>query len=752
MSEYTEEKYQFISLRDIAELQSIYEDYLYIVRQHEKVFKWENVDDFASKQVECMYQENKNPRKFILPWYITKVDAVEAQEFADYVNNNIEGDGRKTYVSLQHIKPEENNAKAPIFAIPPYNNTTIATELPSLIEEYTLSYPENATLANTEFHIDGRYKAVYLGEKAKYKHISDCINDTEMSTEIAVMLNIGECYRRNGYIDDGKFQRMVVNVYAGEWLLANENNLLELLCSFAGKIEDICHAKYHERYGWNDIKKAKEEGFLNLSDNFVDYVNIRDFIRHQWDTLQDLDNFSLEKSLENKMVRAKRAYSFLKFCDKTIHQRMAYSVEALHDMQRVMTAINPNILIREPSETNNKFKKRIKAVCLQYPDRQIEVEMNYPLASEKYISLCGDLNKKNIFPSIKILDDFDGDIRLGMFEDYRRRSFFLRTYHGIESDAMRYCQRCAQDKNNRGAWFYLRDVGIITNEECQIWQDYTSLRNKLVHDYFSESLRKQLNGIESKYFQGILVMQKRIRQACQDATKIQGNIIEYNHKDGKVVAIDYTSHKREIVNCNDKPPIELEKQEDVSEKNVRKEVYRNGVEFKIENDEIVGVSFPNNVYVNFHNRSINWGDKTCWYTNSDCFNALQTPRSTIRTDKELKVSSIFEGKRNIPFAKGDDLLIDYRHRLSLDGNGRIKEFNFKNAENEVIKTTFRYLLGDKSDIVSFTDGTSIVFASKNVEVIHNNTVLSYGTRKEFVKTYDSSQNRFLDVKKVVKAR
>lgn len=99
------------------------------------------------------------------------------------------------------------------------------------------------------------------------------------------------------------------------------------------KISDICHARYHEKKRSDDIQKAQKEGFLSLPDNFGDYFNIRNFLRHQWDTLNDLDDFSLKQSQENRRIRSQRAASLLKCCDKTVYQRMIYFVDALHQMQ-----------------------------------------------------------------------------------------------------------------------------------------------------------------------------------------------------------------------------------------------------------------------------------------------------------------------------------------------------------------------------------------------------------------------------------
>ena len=559
MFKENDEKYIAITQSDIDELKEIYEEYLYMSRQHEYAFQTETIDQISSKHIKHMYP-NCNPRNFIIPWSIDKLNIDEKQEFKNYTENNIRGDGRKTYVSLQHIRTEDNNGGAPIFVAEPYQNTTVAMQLPSIIEKYTLSFPKDATLSSTVFYIDGRHKMTYWGEKNKDALLMDCIDNQDLLTEITSMIYLGECSRKNDYKDDKKFGRMAVNVYATEILGVNENNLLEMLGMFAEKIRDICHSKYHQKKGIDDIKKAIEDGYLKISDDFQDYFNIRNFLRHQWDTLDDLDDFSLDKSIENKTIRAERANSMLKVCDKTLHQRMAFFIKALHQMQQVMSEVDPNFVVRNMSESNNKFIERVKAVCQQNPEKQISVEMNLSYCDKRYNALNGILHKKKLFTNVRVVDDIFGDNnRFERMDDYIRRSHFLRNCHGIESVAMGFCQRRAEDKSNRKAWHYLQQLGVISSDECELWQDYTTLRNKLTHDQFDNDLREQLRKIENKFEEDFCSMMKKIYSANPVVTKVGDNTFKYEHADG-AVTIDYVTHKRE------KSPYAIKHQADLKAK------------------------------------------------------------------------------------------------------------------------------------------------------------------------------------------
>ena len=86
-----------------------------------------------------MCPECNSPLEFFIPWEIHELNKTEKQEFMDYVKNNIEGNGKNTYVSLRHVKVEENNGHPPFFIIPPYASMTIPMPLPSMIEKYTIS-------------------------------------------------------------------------------------------------------------------------------------------------------------------------------------------------------------------------------------------------------------------------------------------------------------------------------------------------------------------------------------------------------------------------------------------------------------------------------------------------------------------------------------------------------------------------------------------------------------------------------------
>ena len=746
MTEHTENKYASVSPTHIKDLMAIYNDYLFMARQHEQCLRLTPLEELAGTQIESMYSGN-----FDFPWRIAPLDADEQQEFADFIENDIEGQNNRTYINLQHLKLSENNGKPPVLAIPPYRMTSINTQMPSLIERFTISFPNDATLGNTEFFIDGRYKASYTGKQAQNTPLKDCIADQELLTEFSVMINLSECFRQNDKETDHEFDRLSTNVYAAEMVAVNENNLLEILGSFAEKIQTICHEKYHMDDSQDEIKAAQQEGFLNLPDNFADYVNIRNFIRHQWDTLDDYEAFMPQKKnkkKDSKEVRAERINSYLKICDKpSLYQRMKAYIGALHHMQQIVAEINPDYFIRDLSESNTKFAARIKAAHRQNPDRQISVETNYPLASEKYEALNRNLRK--ILPDINIVDSFpEFDTQFQRMEDYKPRSAFLQAFNSIESAVIKRCVHHGKTTNDKGkklklrdAWNYMETLGILSADECQKWHDYTDLRNDLSHNYYNQKLKDELLAVQDEYYENLYALNDKLYEKAPIGTKKQKDVYACAFADGETYIIDYKNHtvKRETETPALAPEQHVQAQKSTPSRsrqneNTPTEKYPNNVEFTLSDAQINEVKLPSGIRINLQQQSISWNSQTSWYAGAQYFNALRTEKSKILTEKNLLVTEYSEKNRPLPFRGGDLLLLDFRHSVLLDSVGRLKEFKFKNADGIAQKTTFKHNK-DERTFISFADGTTVEQSAKGFRVMHNNIELSYDTRQEFASTY-----------------
>ena len=88
MAEYTKDKHSSYSLQKMENLakvlMDVYNDYLYMVREHEQLLNLTSVDELAEYQTEEMY-----PDGYDFPWKIEVLNEEEAQEYADYTANMI---------------------------------------------------------------------------------------------------------------------------------------------------------------------------------------------------------------------------------------------------------------------------------------------------------------------------------------------------------------------------------------------------------------------------------------------------------------------------------------------------------------------------------------------------------------------------------------------------------------------------------------------------------------------------------------
>ena len=323
MTDNNKQIYKSIPQSQIDDLTAIYDDYLYVARMHEQLLQLTSIDELAVSQMEDMHPDYPK-----LPWQLRDMTAADKKNFADFIDNNVYNQN-KTYIVLQHIKSEENNATPPVFAIPPYIRSIMNMQLPSPIERYTLIYPENSKLGDTEFYIDGHYKAVYTDRDTKDQLLKECLNDQKMLTELCIMVNISENLHKNKFTSEKLFERASMNIFAAEVVATNENIILEILGSFAEKVQSICRDRYNLYDGREALKQAQKEGLIHSAEDFQDYVNIRNFMRHQWETLDELGYFSAIKSYKNETTRAEFLNSYLKLCDKSIVQRMKSYIDIL---------------------------------------------------------------------------------------------------------------------------------------------------------------------------------------------------------------------------------------------------------------------------------------------------------------------------------------------------------------------------------------------------------------------------------------
>ena len=738
MVEDAEKQYKSFSPQQVDGLTAIYNDYLYIAREHEKLLQVESINGLANIQVETM-----NPdKKPVFPWEVDFMTDEEKKDFKEFIDNDEYEKDNRSYVTLKHIKSEYDNGFSKKFSIPPYMMMSMNMQMPSLIERCSIIYPENCKVGDTEFLIDGMYKVTYTDEKTKDMLMTDFIKDTKMTTEFYIMLNLAELVRYNDDVEENQIENLFANVYAAETIVTNENVILELIGSFAERLLVICREIYNLQDSREVFNRAEQEGLIKSAEEFQKYINIRNFLRHQWDTLDELGHFSPQKSNKNKIVRDIYVKSYLELCDKTIIQRMKSYIDVLHQMQNVMEKIHPGWMIRDVSESNNKFFQRVKNAANHNPGQPVTVELNLPLASEKHASLKKNLHK--FIPQINIVDEFPDEVaKQKQLDDYNLRSWFLQTFKSVECMVMRHCMIRGKDLRHKEAWDYMETVGVLNPRERLTWKNYAILRNMLSHEYFNENLRKQLFDTNKAYSQDLQALTARILTMSPDVTKIEPGVYEYAHQDGIVVTLDYNNHKvlekrmapitKKDITIVDTPKINVEafkKQPQMTE--------TIGCKFNVIDDKITSVKVPNGVVIDFDTSQINLGGGLWLDAHAQYTNVLRTSATKLLFDKNLHVDEYIEKNHKIPFRNGDNLLIDRQHRVQLDSASRIKEIKIKTGANNIVTVGVKHKNNGATDII-FADGTIISVMGQNITVSHNGVSLTFDNREIFAISYIDSK-------------
>ncbi len=542
MVPHIEPQYKSISKHQIDELNAIYGDYLFISRHHERVLDTESLLDLARDQVEDMYSDTD-----VIPWEIRPVSLIEKHDFDNFVDNNISSDDTVTYVILRHTNPKGNIKYSKLFSVPPRTMSTIRMQLPSALECCSFVYPHGATFGNTEFFVNGLYKARYTHKKYKNQLLKDMLGDSEVLTELYMMMNLVDIVNKVPEQSPKQLMQDIkkasTNAYAAERLLANESCTLDILGSFAEKLLAICRNTYKTKDAQQALKMAQQDGLILSAYDFYEYINIRNFILHQWDTLDEAENFGLSKSEKTKQRRDEYLQSYLKFCDTTLYQRAKSYINALHQMQYVIERVNPDRIIRGKSESNTKFIQRIKTIYQQKPD--VQIELNHPLANQKYFHLNKTVHK--FFPNANVVDEYSDELKItekqAKIDEYNMRSYFLQTFQSVESMVIRHCKIRGNDFDNTKSWKEIKKLGILTEQEFTIWQKYTYLRNDLSHSYFDDKLRQRLYECDDRYKQDLRKLCDKLISASPDVQRLYDDVYEYCHDDGLVIHFDVKNHK-----------------------------------------------------------------------------------------------------------------------------------------------------------------------------------------------------------------
>lgn len=709
-------KFKVLNPRQIGELTAIYDDFLYIVRGHQGVFHTNSAFDLANRQMASM---NMNR------WFFESMEDKESKDFHKFIKYNDIKDATKSYIILKHVKSENDRFFQKRFVVPPYEMSTMNMQMPSALERCSIMYPKDGKLGNTVFYVDGLYKLTVNDDSLKDMPISDLFLNPDVFNELYLMINEAEqLFSSNDVSPDAVF-----DIYADELVAVNENIILELIGVFAERLIAICRDIYGVSENADATTLAEQEGMIQSADAFKEYMNIRNFMRHQWDTLDEFGYFSAEKASFIKNRRAERVESYLKLCDQSRIERMKSYIAILHQVQYVINQINPDRIIRYDTETNSEFIDRLAAANEINP--KFQVELNLVQDSKRYEALDRRIHK--LFPKMRVVDYFGNRPEYqSKIDEYKIRSYYLQTFQSVECMIMRHCQMRGYDMENRDAWKYANEIGLLTGQELARWQDYSGLRNYLSHYHFGKNARLRLQQCIAQYEKDVRALANHMIEFGPDVRCVKRDNYEYTHDDGLNVVLDYDKHtveSRRFLN----PPIH--------------ERYIGGVEYNMSNREIIDVKLPNGIMVDLNTGTIYFDDKTAWN-----FHTLQTTTSKITTGKRLNLVEYTENDAPVQYHRNESMMVDHRYNLKIDSLYRIQEFKYKNANGKFIRAKFVY--DDTGCMVVFPDKTIVYQSGPRIKIYHGDpaqfggTTLTRDNRREFARTYATMHKNIITPNKV----
>lgn len=739
------------------ELLAAYEDYFYFSRKLEELVKNSSTRALAYGQLKLLYNDI-DFRKLDIPWRLRPLSAQEQENYMDFINENIHTDEGFAYLSLQHTDPEQDYS-TPIGYVPPsYLLTPMNIEFPCTVERYLLAYPRDRLIGNTKFLIDGRYKAFYILKENAEVPIAELFKNPNIQAEFRMLVNMIDIADNKRIVETSDFMPHFYELCASEFIATTENKVLETLGSFAEKIQDISRNVYGGRFNNNPLKSAEQNQLIPSAADFLDYINIRHLMRHQWDSMDGLGGSDLSAKEKSKQMRASYLVSYRRLCDKPVQQRTDAYIGILKQMQKVIARTHPNILQRQEGESNSKFISRVKEFHHAHPQLPVHVITDYTLYDDKREPLINNLNK--IFTKqgveLKVVDHIDKnnpkykDIEY----DYMCRGGYLNAYSNLECFMMTYCLTRGEHLRHQAAWDYMRRHKFLSYDEAQEWQRYTMLRNRLSHDYYDLNLRQKVKEVEQSFLGSVNTLEQRITEAYPYMEWVDRNICQCIHPDGKrvfintktdeILATTYRANTElsELLENKPQTPQEIKPQTNykprsgMSKQSRYTETYANGMEIVTSGKFLVRFKMPNGILVNFEKQRIVWPGELKFYSEAEKFNVLKTERAKIFTDKKLKVTNFLDKGCSQPIRRNDMYVVDYKHRFKTDSGTRLNEFLFKTDEGKMITARFS-AVNNKIEVL-FPDQTKVIFGQEGVQVTHGGQTLSFANRKAFAATYSQT--------------
>lgn len=772
------------------DLLAVYRDYISLVRNLEQVVRRYKPLNLANYQITRLYEGEVIDN----PWEVEEISPEARRAYADFIaNKSPERGAHYCFVSVNYTSAQLRSEEPGIFSTPEdFAVYSAGNSLPARIERYVAAYEKGETLEDARFVISGRWLMKY-NHDAKGKTLADAFADEWIEKRFQSMLDVLALLppEKSRY-SEKDVETAQTEALSSALIAPFENVLLSSLAALSEESNGIMRELFGRRAGQNYMAQAESEGLLPSAAAFQDCLNIRHLMHHQWDTLDGIGKFNERETVKNVSVRRRYLDSYCRLCDRPLLERLDSYVGTAKSFAPLVSALNPDLLIRGENESNSKFVARIKEYARANPEAALLVETNYPYGSDKKEALIKNVAK--LFPSAAVIDrsgmDIDGFLE--RVAGYLYRKNYLEVFQQIEYKMSQFCLFNGKNVQPSAAWAYFRNKKMLSAEEAERWAEFKQLRNDLSHKYLDAALSARLEKLCAAFMQAAIILEDRIDAASPVVSLQEGNVYRAVHKDGRIVDIDYAErrilsvsritgtsaanrspapvsdnagHLRPSAAASSRPsesrvpdnsrPSDIRNTAEAKTHSERRmpnrsrpgssktpsssrrpyiEEYPNGISIAVAGTDVVSCRLVNGVLVHLQKERVDAPDGSKLYLNGSerCFLTLKGGVKLI-TDRRFQVLNYIVSGRSVSIAKNETMKFPNGHGISLDNRGFLNCEEFSGTGGAVVRLFYK--TDARQPAVRFSDGTAISLSSGGIRVFHAGKELTYRTRKAFAESY-----------------
>lgn len=727
-----------ISAKQKAQLFAIYRDYIFLSRNFEQITQINSSKYLASKHLEMI----KDPKDDNMPWELGVADVDEKNNFKNFIQSqDLEDDAKYlSFISTTKTFPEDNDLP-PIQSTPAsYGVYVQVNALPHNIERYVAAYKKDIKLKDTTFIIDGKYSLKYIGTAFSDMLIDDAFNNEKFVKNISSILNISTQFKEDiRHIEKSKFEQANAEGLTLELMSPYENVLLSTLSNLAEETDNILKFLLMKRDPINYLNKAESQSLIPSAHQLQDLLNVRHLLHHQFETLDGYGRFINGQDDQNKSIRSRYIELYQRLCSGTFVERISRYVATADNFKDLVSGFTPNLLIREPSESNNKFIQRIKEYRKEHTSTPIFIETSYPNHEKKKQALLKSINK--LFDNAEIIDNIQSqnvDEFVKRIVMYMERKKYIETFQILEHKMGEFYLFQGEKCPPSYGWNKLVKQQIITSKENERWEKYKELRNELSHNYLSDELVEQMLNVLPHMINDAIELNERIENKKPAIVRTDKGTFLAKHSNGKIVEIDFEEKKIiNIIEPNGKVKAERKTYTPIGKYT---EEYPNNMSISLEGTKINSIKLPSGFVINFRKSRLVFPDDAKLFMEGKDKNYFVTPNSKIMLDKEFNIISYIEEGKRLNISPNEIIKTSNAHLIKTDNVCKLKTDDVNIAENKTIVINFE--TKDNKTIISFSDNTIWEISDKENKLTHNGIVLSYKNRKAFVDSYNLGPHKF----------